>query len=192
MHLLILGGLPSFQKPKEDDEYERSYSSNSNNKKSSGGWRKNKQTEDFQDIRRSNSRSSSPELQLKQHTEVLKLPEGPLLTDQQINELGAKMIKAEIMGNSSLAAELKAKLEAAKEMRLHSRNDPKQPEAVILTLTNAAGTSKPIQDRKTDKNDRNAKKNKRVDTHAKGERTSYYADDNDQRDIKSMVSLLCL
>lgn len=107
-----------------------------------------------------------------------------------MNDLGAKMIRAEIMGNTSLAAELKAKLDAAKEMRLNSKNNPRKAEVVLLTITNASGTSKPIQpqDRKSDKNDRNAKKNKRVETHVKGERTSYYADDNNQRDIRSMVS----
>ena len=39
------------------------------------------------------------------------------LTDDEMNALGAKILKAELMGNEEMAAELKQKLESARQAR---------------------------------------------------------------------------
>ena len=115
------------------------------------------------------------------------------LTDQQMNEIGAKMIKAEMMNNTALYDKLKGKLERAKIFKVSGKAPPKteERELVVLSITNAAGTSRPVtkreepHDRRTDIK----KRTKRVDTHVAGERMQYYPDDG-KFDIKQMVSYL--
>lgn len=126
------------------------------------------------------------------------------LTDQQMNELGAKILKAEILGNDELANELKQKLEKAREYRnghkseilakdrAAKNNTSKEEEFVMLTTTNRQGVTKPLA-RQTKESDlwggrAGRKKNKKVETHSGGERVRYFADD-DKYDIKQMVSL---
>lgn len=126
------------------------------------------------------------------------------LTDQQMNELGAKILKAEILGNDELANELKQKLEKAREYRNAHKSEilardkaakkdtPKEQEHVMLTTTNRQGVTKPLA-RQTKESDlwggrAGRKKNKKVETHSGGERVRYFADD-DKYDIKQMVSL---
>lgn len=125
------------------------------------------------------------------------------LTDQQMNELGAKILKAEILGNEDMAKELKDKLQKAREYRTAHKSEillrektakedaSKEEEVVMLTKTNSKGISKPLS-RQTKEIDpwggRAArKKNKQLETHSKGERVRYFPDD-DKYDIKEMVS----
>lgn len=125
------------------------------------------------------------------------------LTDQQMNELGAKILKAEILGNDELATELKEKLEKAREYRNAHKSEVMQKnkaakqeasngeEYVMLTKTNSKGVSKPLSRQGNDSDlwggRAGRKKSKKVDTHTGGERVRYFADD-DKYDIKQMVS----
>ncbi|KAL7849516.1 hypothetical protein SRHO_G00211390 [Serrasalmus rhombeus] len=52
--------------------------------------------------------------------------EGPLLTDEEMNKLGAKLVKAELMGNTALMDSLRAQLDAARKAR---ENRPQKPPA---------------------------------------------------------------
>lgn len=113
------------------------------------------------------------------------------LTDEQMNEIGAKMIKAELMGNEKLATKLKAKLDKAKAFKSSGKAGSAQSrdkEQVVLSITNAAGVTRPAQQQESDRRPQDKKKkNKRVETHVGGERTCYYPDDG-KYDIKQMVS----
>jgi Protein similar to CwfJ C-terminus 1 len=104
------------------------------------------------------------------------------LSDAQMNELGAKMLKAELTGNTKLAEKLKMRLEKAREFK-KSERIPSKKDQVVLSLPTASGVSRPIEER-TKPQDRNQKR-KRVDTHEAGKRSRYYPDD-DKYDIKQM------
>ncbi|XP_065085249.1 CWF19-like protein 2 homolog [Ochlerotatus camptorhynchus] len=119
------GGLPSFRRPVEDDEDDyRSRKLTSKeppgrNSGRSGGWRKpDRHKEEVREDR--NER--------KQET-ITASEDGIFLTDQQLNDLGAKIIKAEIMGNSELASSLKERLEQAKAYRSEIKNSAKSETA---------------------------------------------------------------
>ncbi|CAO1365894.1 unnamed protein product [Diamesa hyperborea] len=186
------GGLPSFQKPKDNDDDDDHFSKPS---KSSGNWRKSNQSEPR---KRSRSKSPSPLLETiersfkpQSNPESSTASHSDFLTDAQMNDIGAKMIKAEIMGNTTRYEELKDKLEKAKAFKKSGKAAPQSSsnEGVLLTLTNpSTGTSRPIsqrEDQKRNPQDRRNNKKKRAETHLDGERTKYYADD-DKYDIKQM------
>lgn len=180
------GGMPTFQKPKDDyDDYGRNVSRQSS---SGGNWRKPKQ-EAARSRSRSRSRSpvEKPRTMLPARAKTSEAPassHSDFLTDQQLNEIGAKMIKAELMGNESLAAKLKDKLDRAKAFKDSPQH--REEEQVVLSITNAAGTSRPAVESERRPPDKRSKKNKRVETHEDGERTKYYPDDGNY-DIKQMV-----
>lgn len=187
------GGLPSFQKPKDNDDDNDYFSKPS---KSSGNWRKSTHSEPR---KRSRSKSPSPLLETiersfkpQSNPESSTASHSDFLTDAQMNDIGAKMIKAEIMGNTTRYEELKDKLEKAKTFKKSGKAGPQSSsnEGVLLTLTNpSTGTSRPISqrdDQKKNPQDRRNNKKKRAETHLDGERTKYYADD-DKYDIKQMV-----
>lgn len=196
--------------------------SRSDNYQRSSGWRKNESSSREQDRHsrrsRSNSRSRSRRSRSprRRHArcsstslsrsrspspcESDALPSSSaasnLLTDQEIHDLAASQIKAEISGNSELAKELEVKLEKAREQRKAEKNQQssskhggEKDEDVLLTLTNSKGATRPLQNRESDlwggRAGRKAKKQK-VETHIDGERVRYFADD-DKYDIKQMV-----
>lgn len=196
------GGLPSstsqFQRPRDDDDgeddnnYRRSsYSSASRSSKQSA-WKKNKPEEGR---RRSRSRSPAKEKVMyparptentisTTSSETTSSSHVDFLTDAQMNEIGAKIIKAEIMGNTKLMEKLTDKLNRAKEYKKNSKNPP-QKEQVLLTLPTASGMNRPIKEREARDRHADKKKKKKIETHEGGERTRYYPDD-DKHDIKQM------
>lgn len=134
-----------------------------------------------------------------------------------MNDLGAKLLKAEIMGNTEQAESLRSKLAAARAHRETHKKDlvaaarakatssgtgtergvKTEQDEVLLTATNSRGYSKPLQrhaatapaDPWGGRSGGGGKKKqpKKVDTHTAGERVRYFADD-DKYDIKQMVS----
>lgn len=162
----------------------------------------------------SSDRSRSPKKKTDNHSSENVLSQSTadvsdFLTDQQMNELGAKIVKAEIMGNAELAKELQAKLNKAREYRVNhkqeilsksyerrtetqTKSSKTEREDVLLTRTNSKGVSRPLN--QTNESDlwggragKKVKKSKPVETHMSGERVRYFADD-DKYDIKQMVS----
>lgn len=202
------GGMPSgnnlscFQRPKDSDDYD-DYRSTSKRtaQSSSGSWRKSRQEKRRSSSSSSKSRSRSPvekqriilPARPEPHETGITASHSDFLTDQQMNEMGAKMIKAELLGNEALASKLKAKLEKAKAFKSSGKAPPSsaEKEKVVLSITNSAGTSRPATQRDDSirRPHDKKKKNKRVDTHEDGERTKYYPDDG-KYDIKQMVSVL--
>ncbi|XP_078314355.1 CWF19-like protein 2 isoform X2 [Crassostrea virginica] len=119
-----------------------------------------------------------------------------LLSEKEMNQLGAKIVRAEIMGNTALATKLKEQLEKAREnndkhkdaMPPGGEKKKKEEDVVVLARTGASGISRPVADREheTQRGKRRRKKEK-VLTHGKsGERERYFADD-DRFDLKQMV-----
>ncbi|XP_073829871.1 CWF19-like protein 2 homolog [Musca autumnalis] len=222
-------GLPGFQKPRDDDDNEvkHHYSarSSSSSQSSARGWRKQN------DIKESTSKPPLPQpspmkrsaTPSESSTSSSDTEEGQenckekkesastsdFLTDQQMNELAAKILKAEIMGDTTAVEEMKLKLEKARVQRnlfkerkkseiAESRQKNKEKskkkeedeEHVLLTHTDQSGQSRPLPSSKfVDPRDlyggRKAKQ-KRVKTHDDdGQRVRYFADD-DRFDIKQM------
>ncbi|XP_063609512.1 CWF19-like protein 2 [Penaeus indicus] len=117
-------------------------------------------------------------------------PQAKLLTDKEMNELAAKIMKAELIGNEPQAAKLKKKLEVARAARASapqgSREDDEaqtKEEVVVLTRMDARGVCRPVSG-SVEKGD--GKRKKKMKTHDKdGQRTKYFPDD-DQYDLKRM------
>lgn len=171
------------------------------------------------DDSRSRSPSPTPAPKVVSSTETIKQNTRDFLTDQQMNDLGAKVLKAEIMGNNELAVTLRARLDTARTQRDARKTEliadararatgsaaaacskDTAPEDVLLTTTSGRGFSKPLQKRSSASTappdpwgGRSAgkKSKKSVPTHEDGERMRFFADD-DKYDIKQMVSSLTI
>ncbi|XP_060575172.1 CWF19-like protein 2 [Ruditapes philippinarum] len=115
-----------------------------------------------------------------------------------MNDLGAKIVKAEIMGNEEQAAKLKAQLEAAREAK---KNAPAVPQGqgrkkhddddfVTLTRTDRSGLARPVPDSQhpVESGGKRRRKKQKIETHTgkQGERTQYF-DDDDKFDLKTLV-----
>ncbi|XP_030569578.1 CWF19-like protein 2 homolog [Drosophila novamexicana] len=207
-------GLPGFQKPKaDDDEGEEDAQPASHARAmqqprgSTRSWQKPGTVKDCGSSSR-NKRSPSPATSDASSGEESET-EPTHLTDEQINELAAKAIKAELKGKPELAAELNKQLETARKQRTELLASGKAPAAkpsksqqrqerdhVLLTRTDASGNVRPlVQSRSAAAQaDPNAlyggrkgqkRAQKKVDTHVDGQRVRYFADD-DRYDIKQM------
>ncbi|XP_061174042.1 CWF19-like protein 2 [Saccostrea echinata] len=115
-----------------------------------------------------------------------------LLSEKEMNQLGAKIVRAEIMGNNALAVKLKEQLEKARENKEKYKDTvPPGEEAsnvVVLARTGVSGIARPVADREHEpQKGKRRKKKEKVLTHGKtGERERYFADD-DRFDVKQMV-----
>ncbi|XP_050433202.1 CWF19-like protein 2 [Adelges cooleyi] len=113
------------------------------------------------------------------------------LTDAELNELAAKQIKAELMGNTALAEELRRKLDSARNLSKSKEDEfstgsKQKGDFVLLTRTSSKGYSYPVAPSKSDQNnDVRKKKRERVLTHEDGKRVRYF-DDDDKYSLKSM------
>lgn len=194
------GGLPSstshFQRPKDDDDEDdnhktSSYSGASRSSKQSA-WKKHKPE---QKLKRSRSRSPVKEKVMlpsrppPPSIETSTISHSDFLTDAQMNEIGAKIIKAEIMGNTKMIEKLTDKLNRAKEYKINSKDPPQkskqEQDKIVLTLPTASGMNRPIKEEETRERHVDKKKRKKIETHEGGERTKYYPDDG-KYDIKQM------
>lgn len=116
----------------------------------------------------------------------VKVENNLYLSDEQMNKLGSKIVKAEIMGNTKLVAELKEELDTAREYR---KTHPKaaaahENNAVMLTLTDAKGNMRPLNKTHSDKH-KGGKRN--AETHsASGDRMRFFSDD-DNHSLQDMV-----
>ncbi|KAG7177631.1 CWF19-like protein 2-like [Homarus americanus] len=120
-------------------------------------------------------------------------PPVTLLTDKEMNELAAKVMKAELVGNDTQVSKLKAKLEAARAARAktpalgednNESGDQKTEEVIVLTRMDKKGMCRPVSG--VDQEDEGGKRRKKVKTHGQdGQRSRYFPDD-DQHDLKRM------
>ncbi|MEE6472851.1 hypothetical protein FKM82_009744 [Ascaphus truei] len=133
------------------------------------------------------SSSSSPDI----HPQSARI-----LSEEEMNKLGAKLIKAELMGNMDLASKLKTQLE---EARRHRQSQPQAPPSitdrksntegaslkedheVLLVRTDQSGRAWPVN-AMADPLELKAGRRKRpmVSTHVEKERVRYFHDDDNQ------------
>ncbi|XP_036412515.1 CWF19-like protein 2 [Colossoma macropomum] len=125
--------------------------------------------------------------------------EAPLLTDEEMNKLGAKLVKAELMGNTALIDSLRAQLDAARKAR---ENRPQKPPArppsqgavqaeadkdLVLFRTDHSGRAWPVSGPSQHVEPKGGRrKRKAIETHVSGERVRYFEDD-DGVDLREMV-----
>ncbi len=156
---------------------------------SSGGWKTSQRKEEERSKQREDeakrkkaqsSSSSSSDSESDTEKAPTKQPEAQeeapkILTETELNSLASKIVKAEIMGNDEMVAQLKAKLAAAKALRADfiangGNPDDDKPETV---------TKIKFEDTK------GKRKKTKVETHKDGQRVRYFGDD-DKYDLKQM------
>ncbi len=143
------------------------------------------------------ARSSSPQQeesakQLQQQDKP-PLEEEKVLSEKELNAIGAKLVKAELMGNEALIKKLKAKLERAREAKETRQaqgggGEEEEEQVVVLTRTDAKGMTRPVeaQVESSAQGGRRRTKKAKVQTQSKeGERERYFADD-DRHSLKEM------
>ncbi|KAL0973436.1 hypothetical protein UPYG_G00203610 [Umbra pygmaea] len=123
----------------------------------------------------------------------------PVLTDEEMNKLGARLVKAEILGNSTLMEKLKAQLESARKAKENlaakqPRRSDKPPgshaeddEEVLLFRTDQSGRAWPVNTSSEPQEPRGGRRKKKaIETHRDGERVRYFQDD-DHVGLQEMV-----
>lgn len=185
-------GLPKFKRPGDSDDedtvYSKSYKSNLPNSGNSN-WRKRCHTDNSQS--RLSSSSSNWRKKGIMESKVSNTMNHPVkqekpvadaqYTEKDLNALAAKLVKAEIMGNTKQIADLKEKLEKARS----AVKETLVEEEVILTQTDHRGMSKPLQLQSEFGESSKSKKKKRTETHKDSQRVRYFADD-DKYSLKQM------
>ncbi|KAG7199982.1 hypothetical protein KM043_014407 [Ampulex compressa] len=169
-----------FKRPVDDDYHgqssSRSYSRTKN-------WVKDKVHDKVVEHSSNSSPLNSKECNaLKDNADIQRKCESDEgLTEAEMNKLGAQIVKAEIMGDSELATELKRRLENArknpKKVSGSGAND-KSEETVILTRTDEKGITRPIKRTEHDESVTNYKRKRNMPTHVLGERVRHYVDDD--------------
>jgi len=172
-----------FARPGESFSRTSAYS----NREGGGGWkssgRKEKEQEEIrkkaaerEKQNKQDSDDSSSDSDKDEEDSSMTSQEAPtnqVLTEAEMNTLASKVMKAELMGNDELAAELKLKLENARsaraEMISKGLNPDQGPEVVI----------------KIKGENMKKRKKTKVETHKDGERVRYFGDD-DKYDLKQM------
>lgn len=196
-----------FKKPSDDDNYYSKSDTNSSKRRSSHdskskyddkrntdtygksyNWRKK---DDYSmEYETSVYKETVGKIKLESDKQNTAVKNNLCLSDEKMNKLAAKIVKAEIMGDAKLVIELKAKLQAAKEYRKqnpdHKAQNESEKEAVLLIRTTPSGSSRPVMDY-GDKIDKKGK----IATHNSSGRVNYYAND-DKYDISRMVSVFVL
>lgn len=119
-------------------------------------------------------------------------PPARMLSDKELNALGAKLIKAEMLGNTELYNKLKREIEEARKARESAgaaacpdgAQRGSREEVVILTKTDGRGFAHPLAEPEVVAG--TSKKKAKVATHDRdGERVRYFADD-DRHSLKNM------
>lgn len=107
------------------------------------------------------------------------------LSDEKMNKLAAKIVKAEIMGNTKLVEELRTKLEAAREYRKNNPDaDKEEDDKVMLMSTTSSGNSRPLVSQPGDPRSKAGKR--KAETHDSSGRVKYFGND-DRYDLAQMV-----
>lgn len=161
------------------------------NQRRSWNWKRNSEKQDDKQVEQSRQETRQTSLDAGPSKAIMvdKAKDTKYLSDEKMNKLGAKIVKAEIMGDTKLVGELKAKLEAAREYRKQNPNvGIEEDEGVMLIATNSAGSSMPLT--KGQRGDSSSKGGKRkVDTHMEGQRAKYFVND-DKYSLSQMVCLV--
>ncbi|KAH8270675.1 hypothetical protein KR044_005247, partial [Drosophila immigrans] len=177
-------GLPGFQRPAEE---ESARPNEEQRRQQAPKWQKAGAAAAVEECRKEHK--EEPEQQVEQSEQPTAL-----LTDEQLNALAARALKAELKQKTQLAAELNQQLQQARKLREEAgpmqpkRNTSrgKEEKHVLLTCSDASGNVRPLlHSASSSKPDTKQQKKRRVETHEAGERVRYFADD-DRYDIKQM------
>lgn len=192
-----------FIRPTDDDDdfYNKSYSSkekylkkpNEDKRKGEHSVRKsyNWRKEDIKDNTEEivgNQCNKNYKISQSSVTSVNKTNDSLYLSDEKMNKLAARIVKAEILGDTKLVNELKQKLEAAREFR---RQNPAtcskdNEDGIMLMTTTSSGNSRPLS--KVNSEDPRSNSGKRkAETHNSNQRIKYFAND-DKYSLSQMVS----
>uniref|UniRef100_A0A8C8IJK1 CWF19-like protein 2 n=1 Tax=Oncorhynchus tshawytscha TaxID=74940 RepID=A0A8C8IJK1_ONCTS len=111
--------------------------------------------------------------------------EVPILTDEEMNKLGARLVKAEIMGNTALMEKLKTQLESARNAKENraaqqpGKSDRVSGGEVLLFRTDQSGRAWPVNASSEPQEPRGRRRKKKaIETHRDGERMRYFQDDD--------------
>ncbi|XP_060664449.1 CWF19-like protein 2 homolog [Drosophila nasuta] len=188
-------GLPGFQKPANDDDQRTERQREEQRRNPAPKWQKAGTATAAVDIHR----KEQVEQQEEQQQDEQQEQEQELLTDEQLNALAARALKAELKQKVELAAQLNQQLAKARKLREEDAAKPKsksknraEEKHVLLTRSDASGNVRPLlqssasTSTSASNSGGNRKQNKkRMETHVDGERVRYFADD-DRYDIKQM------
>ncbi|XP_018321605.1 CWF19-like protein 2 homolog [Agrilus planipennis] len=106
-----------------------------------------------------------------------------LLSENEMNALAAKLVKAEIMGNIPVIYELRQKLEDARKAK---EKIAMENHSILLTETDSKGFSRPFKMESTyGEYSGSSHKKQKVETHKDRERVRYFPDD-DKYSLKQM------
>nr|KAG5705361.1 hypothetical protein BaRGS_011133 [Batillaria attramentaria] len=194
------GGGGGWRKPefKQQEKQEKA------RERSSAGSQKRKKSPASSSSSSSSDSSSSESEVEEQAPSRDEAPPVRILSEDEMNALGAKILRAELMGDEDLAQQLKTQLEQAqkaKEAGLASRPQGSQGAAgkikddddkvVVLTRTGRDGMVRPLPEQEYDaeKGGKKRRKKKNVETHAKGGERTRYFDDDDKHDLKTLVQM---
>ncbi|XP_064609268.1 CWF19-like protein 2 [Liolophura sinensis] len=118
----------------------------------------------------------------------------PILSEQQMNELGAKILRAEIMGDEELASSLKDKLSAAQKAKEERNSNPQpgpgpeQEDVVVLTRADKRGMVRPLPERQHPVEPKGGRRKAgKIQTHSEAGQRQKYFDDDDKFDLKTLV-----
>ncbi|XP_032536114.1 CWF19-like protein 2 [Chiroxiphia lanceolata] len=124
--------------------------------------------------------------------------EPPLvLSEEEMNRLGARIVKAELMGDMELASKLQAELDNARKLRETQRQIPakagkeasshQEDEQVVLVRTDESGMAWPVTGPAEPQEAKGGRRKRQmVPTHVDKERVRYFQDD-DNTDLKDLV-----
>ncbi|XP_057695710.1 CWF19-like protein 2 [Corythoichthys intestinalis] len=131
-----------------------------------------------------------------------EVEELPLLSEEEMNKLGAKLVKAEIMGNTAMVEKLKAQLDAAHKAKesnnarkkLHETakstqmaGSSSEDREVLLFRTDHSGQAWPVKPLSEPQEPHGGRRKKKaIETHVDGQRVRYFQDD-DSVGLKEMV-----
>ena len=141
-------------------------------------------------------RPSYPETTPTRETTPPQSPPTPLVTDAQLNSIGAKLMKAEMLGDTDKVNKLKLTLEEMRQLKESQKGRGKpvavetserREEELLLTTSDRYGNVRPMKQQYPDKKHGYKPNSAHKHTHTgKGKRTKYFADD-DAHSLKSLM-----
>lgn len=181
-------GLPAFKKPGEDDS-ERPTQSIPSKYVGSANWKKPTRNLDDCLVDPNGHVGRESRDRPLECTDGEKYQRSVPLTDEQINALAARVVKAEIKGDVKLVADLNKQLEMARKARAEhlasgkslaeSTRAEKKSEHILLTRADASGNVRPLLQAKAAADRKMVEKMQKM-----AETTS----DGNRYDIKQMVN----